>query len=294
MALIWGVNVPVMKVGLTHVHPFAFNAQRLTLSALALWIADRIERRGAAAPPTPWRVVIWLGLMTSLLYQVLFAEGITRTSASHAGFLIASGPLWTAAMARMMGVERPSARAWTGLAIAFVGTCLVASARNGSGATHLGNALMLAAMLVWALSTVLSRPVLTTFPATRLAFLFTCVALPWHWLLAWPHLASGADGTAAWYAHGAGVWAAIVYSGVFSTGVAYSLWNQSVLRIGPARTSAFSNLVPLVALAIAWAALGERPGAVQLVGGTLILIGIASWRSSRARTLTGVVRLPAR
>lgn len=277
VAVIWGLNVPVMKAVLGTADPFVFNALRLTLSALALAAADRLERGGRPAPRTPWRAVIGLGLLTSLLYQVLFVTGVERTSASHAGFLIASGPLWTALIGRALGVERVGRRAWGGLAVAFVGTVTVASARSASGATLEGNALLLAAMVAWALGTVLSRPVLTGFPATRLAFLFTAVALPGHWLLAGPRL------TRAWSSGSLSpeTWAAVVYSGLFSTGIAYALWNRSVLRIGPARTSAFTNLVPLVALSVAWAWLGERPSAVQLAGGALVLVGIASWRSTR-------------
>lgn len=296
VALIWGVNVPVMKAALAVVHPFAFNALRLSLSAVALGLVDRHERRsraraapyGGAPRPTPWPAVVALGLLTSLLYQVLFIEGMDRTSASHAGFLIASGPLWTAMIARLLGVERVARRAWLGLAVAFVGTSLVATAKGPAGATLFGNALVLASMVTWALATVLSRPLLASIPATRLAFLFTCVSLPGHWWLAWPHLAplwSAPVAAEPLTGHpgplGAGGWAAVVYSGLFSTGIAYALWNRSLLRIGPARTSAFTNLVPLVALVLAWAALGERPGALQLAGGALILLGISSWRSAR-------------
>lgn len=42
----------------------------------------------------------------------------------------------------------------------------------------------------------------------------------------------------------------------------------------------FTNLVPLVAAALAWAMLGERPGPLQLACGALLL-GIASWRARR-------------
>lgn len=286
VAVIWGVNVPVMKGALDSMSPFAFNALRLSASAVTLGIADRIERRGAPAPRTPWRAVVGLGLLTSLLYQVLFIEGIARTSAIHAGFLIASGPLWTAVIARVSGLERLGARAWSGLAIAFVGTALVVLARGGGDpavkeATLAGNGLMIAAMVTWGLGAVLSRPLLADMPATRLAFLFTSVALPGHWLLAASQLDS------VWPAEGRGPglagWAAVLYGGVLSTGLAYSLWNASLRRIGPARTSAFTNLVPLVALAVAWITLGERPGRTQLAGGALVWVGIAAWRSAKAK-----------
>ena len=77
---------------------------------------------------------------------------------------------------------------------------------------------------------MLSRPLLADMPATRLAFLFTCVALPGHWLLAASQLDS------VWPAEGRGPglagWAAVLYGGVLSTGLAYSLWNASLRRIG--------------------------------------------------------------
>ena len=275
VALNSGVNVPEMKASLAHVAPFGFNALRLTLSALVLGVAERFEARRSEPARVPWPTVVGLALLTSVLYQALFVTGMARTSASHTGFLIASGPLWTALFARALGVERPSARAWVGLTLAFVGTSLVASAVGGSqSATLLGNALVLASMCAWAVGTVWSRPVLERFPATRLAFLTTLVALPGHWILALVEPGSvvppGMD---------AALWSSVVFSGVFSTGVAYVLWNGSVRQLGPSRTSAYTNLVPVCALAVAWIALHERPAAVQLGGGLLILLGLSLWRA---------------
>ncbi len=289
VAVIWGVNVPVMKAALEHVHPFAFNALRLSSSAIVLGLIDRRERARSGAralPRTPWRVVVPLALLTSLLYQVLFVGGMANTSATHTGLLVASGPLWTAAIARAFGLERVSTGAWISLGVAFVGTCIVVVAKGGGEGgsppnAFLGNGLLLVAMILWALGAVVSRPVLTTLSATRLAFLSTAIALPGHWLLALPHL----DQLRVAAGSGLGVrgWLAVLYSGALSTGVAFALWNRSLMRIGPARTSAFTNLVPLVAIALAWATLGERPGALQLAGGALVLVGVSALRAVKVR-----------
>lgn len=277
VALIWGVNVPVMKVAIAGLHPFAFNALRLSCSVVVLGLVERLTRRAEPAR-VPWRAVLVLAVLTSMAYQALFISGMARTSVGHTGFLIASGPLWTALCGRLMGIERVDARAWTGLAVAFVGTALVVLIARGGEATPTGNLLVLAAMISWAVGTVYSRPLLEDFPATRLAWLVGLVSLPVHWAFALPYLGPlrerGLDGAAL---------AAVLYSGVLSTGLAYILWNASVRRVGPARTSAYTNLVPLVALAVAWAFLGERPDAVQVGGGALILIGISSWRSRAGR-----------
>ena len=191
VAVIWGVNVPVMKAGLQEVDPFFFNAARLTLSAVALGLLEAVERRGRPEVVTPWGKVIGLGLLSSLAYQVLFLLGMDATSAGNTAIIVASGPLWTAIIESAMGVDRHGARAWGALAVAFVGTALVTLTGVDDptgGATLFGNLVMLAAMGTWALATVLSRPLLETFPATRLAFLAVLVSLPGHWALALPGL----------------------------------------------------------------------------------------------------------
>ena len=281
VAVIWGVNVPVMKAGLQEVDPFFFNAARLTLSAVALGLLEAVERRGRPEVVTPWGKVIGLGLLSSLAYQVLFLLGMDATSAGNTAIIVASGPLWTAIIESAMGVDRHGARAWGALAVAFVGTALVTLTGvddPSGGATLFGNLVMLAAMGTWALATVLSRPLLETFPATRLAFLAVLVSLPGHWALALPGLDLASVERPGFVA------STIVYSGVLSTGIAYSLWNRSVRELGAARTAAFSNLVPVVALTVAWVYLGEQPRALQLAGGALVVAGLLMWRTVRRST----------
>ncbi len=276
VALIWGVNVPLMKAGLTEFDPFVFNALRLSLSAVALGVVDAFERRGRRGVPsqgTPWRFVVGFGLLSSLLYQVMFLVGMDATSASNTALIIASGPLWTAILSRLYGLERFTPRTLAALAVTLTGTLLVTTggaASDADSGSLFGNVIVLAAMLTWAWATVLSRPVLEWFPATRLAYLSTLVALPAHWALALPRL-DEIDVARPGFAT-----TAVVYSGVLSTGVAYALWNRSVRELGPARTATFSYLVPVVALTVAWWFLGERPAGLQIAGGFLVIAGLSA------------------
>lgn len=281
VAIVWGVNVPVMKAALAGVDPTLFNFLRLSLSAAVLGAAVRIERRRlrGAAPrgPTPWLGVLGVGLLSGLIYQVLFLSGVDRTSAGHTALLIASSPLWTAVVARAVGQERYPAWTWVGLAIAFTGTAVVVlTGARTAGATLAGNLLVLAASLAWALSTVWSRSLLGHVSPTRLAFLGTVVSLPGHAWLSHEHMD-------AVRTLGVATWIAILYSGALSTGVAYVWWNHGVRRIGSARTAVYTNLVPVVALFSAWVGLGEVPQALQLAGGALVLVGVALSRARRGR-----------
>ena len=110
VVLIWGVNIPVMKGALSELHPFAFNLLRLSLSAVLLGSMDAMERRrrrGAPANGTvSWRMIVFLGLVGSLLYQVLFLVGIDHTTAGNTGLLVGTVPLWTAVIASLCGIDR--------------------------------------------------------------------------------------------------------------------------------------------------------------------------------------------
>jgi drug/metabolite transporter (DMT)-like permease len=282
VAIIWGINVPVMKAGLSEMHPFLFNAVRLSLSALALGIIDRIERGDRPKTRVAWTTVLWYGLLSSLIYQVLFLWGMNATTASNTALIIASGPLWAAVFSALYRLEKPTARSNISLAIAFTGTLLVTASGSvgerdtAAGPNELwGNLAILASMMTFAWTTVISKPILEVVPATRLAFLSVLVSLPGHWILATPFLGFTEPARPGLLGF------SLFYSGVLSTGVAYALWNRSVRTIGPARTATFSYLVPVVALAVAWSFLDENPTGLQMIGGALVILGLASRRRSR-------------
>lgn len=283
VALIWGVNIPVMKGAIGCLHPLAFNAIRLSLSVLVLgWMVRR--RRAPLSPvPIPWRGVLAVGLVSGFSYQLMFLSGIGRTSAGHSAVLIGSGPFWTALIGGLVGMERLRPAAWIGLGLAFVGTTLVVVDPSG-GATLGGDALVLGAAILWAAGTILSKRVLETLDPLRLAFLYALVALPLHWLVAWPLL----DVQRLRAAPGS-FWLAVLYSGVLSTGVAYALWNIGLAAVGPARTAVFVNLVPVIATLTAWIALGEAIGGAQALGGTVVILGLLLVQRQR----TAQSRVPA-
>ena len=66
----------------------------------------------------------------------------------------------------------------------------------------------------------------------------------------------------------------ILYSGVFSTGLAYAMWNLGVKQLGASHAAVFQNLVPLVALLCSWYFLDERVTPIQIFGGTMIIAGL--------------------
>lgn len=279
VALIWGFNIPIMKDGLANVEPFAFNALRLTLSALVLaLLAWRETAPAQPVPPGHWKQVVLYAIVASGAYQILFLLGVSRTSTGNGSLIMATVPMWTALIARVLLGDRLPRLAKLGLGIAFSGTLTVALEKGVSGETRLlsGNLYMLVAALAWALATVQSRKVLPHVSPLRLSAISSVSMLPIQFAFAtttlssiFPHLTE------------VKVSLSMIYAGVLSTGLALPMWSFGVRHAGAAQAAVFQNLVPIIAIASAWAWRGEAITVNQILGGALILGGLVLVRRSR-------------
>ncbi|MCA9072320.1 MAG: DMT family transporter, partial [Planctomycetaceae bacterium] len=129
VAVIWGINIPLMKIGLDQLNVYVFNAVRLTISALVLaTFALREIRQGRLpAQSIPWGKVCIYGLMAAGIYQLMFLLGVARTTSGNTALIMATVPMWTALLARVFLGEQLKLLAWWGLVVALLGTILVAT-----------------------------------------------------------------------------------------------------------------------------------------------------------------------
>jgi drug/metabolite transporter (DMT)-like permease len=273
MVVIWAVNFSVIKAALEEVAPLAFNALRFPLAALMVWAI--LRRRGPIRLPRreDWGRVLALGLIGNLGYQLFFIQGIDRTLAGNASLLLAGTPILTALFSAALGHERVVPRVWIGVVLTFLGMGLViAGGAAGVGldrTTLVGDLLMLGASLAWAVYTVGSRPLITRYgavPVTAWTLWAGTVAVV---LAGIPALA-----TTSWDGLGVQAWGGIFFAGGLGIGLAYVLWYRGVGAIGNTRTATYSNLVPVLALLVAWAWLGEVPTAWQVGGAAVIISGV--------------------
>jgi drug/metabolite transporter (DMT)-like permease len=283
VAVIWGINIPIMKTGLDHVNIFVFNAIRLGISAAVLVVfAWRELGNGLALPEgISWRQVLIYALLSCGFYQLLFLVGIAWTTSGNTALIMATIPMWTALLARGFLGEMIQRLAWTGLVIALAGTIIV-SVQTGSlsaGRDHLwGNLLILVAALFWAGGTVYSRPLLRKISPLQLSALASALALPVHFVAAWGHYESSRPELQS-----LNIWLILLYSGVLSSGLALPLWNVGVRHAGAAHAAIIQNLIPLIAIAAAWISRGEKATSAQVLGGTLILGGLLLMRFGRLK-----------
>lgn len=282
LVLIWGLNFTVVKAALAEWHPLAFNALRFVLAGAFLFAVQRARApRGGGEPIArrDWPALVALGILGNTVYQVFFILGLDATLAGNSALVLSMTPVFITLLSVTFRHERVSPVAWAGVTVSFAGVALVIAggARVAlAGHTVRGDLLTLAASLCWALYTVALSPYVRRYGALRMTATtlyiggaaLVLVALPFLWTQEWARI--GVVG-----------WGGVVYGGVLAIGVAYLLWYSGVKKIGSTRTAVHSNLVPAVALVVAWLGLGERPTWLQIAGALAIFAGIALTRRGR-------------
>ena len=265
----------VAKAVISELSPLALAAIRVgaatpVLMALA-WRRDRFLPARRDLP-----MLALLGGLGVFANQVLFITGLKFTTATNAGILMTSVPVFAAGAAALMGIERITLNRSIGIALSVAGALVLVNpfrfTAGRSGA--LGNGLILTNGLCYALFLVLQRPVLTRIPwrtVTAAAFFFgglgvLAVSLPA--LLA---LEPARVGT--------GAWLGVAYIIVFPTIFAYAASTWAIRRSSPALVAAYNTLQPLVASSLGVTFLGERFGWAEGVGFALIAAGL--WQVSR-------------
>jgi drug/metabolite transporter (DMT)-like permease len=293
MALIWGTNYSIVKAAFREIDPQAFNALRLMIaSAVFLAIIGVLQLRPLRAAggvatvfQTPTRLtrrdlaeLIGLGIVGHFLYQYFFIGGLARTTVANSSLMLAATPVVIGLMSAAFGQERVGPRHWAGAALSMLGIYLVVGhnvSLHGRGIT--GDLMMVAAVLCWAAYTLGARRLVSRHSPVGVTGLSMAIGTLIYVPVMWPHLRA-----VRWGAISASAWMSVAYSAIFAFVVAYTIWYAAVRQIGSARTSVYSNIIPLVAMATAVMFLGETFGLAHAVGAAAVLAGVALTRTAPA------------
>jgi drug/metabolite transporter (DMT)-like permease len=273
--LFWGVNFSVVKFALADLPPLAFNGLRFTIAATTMLILAFATGHRFKFQPRHLPALVGLGLLGNTAYQLLFIFGVSQTTADNASLILATVPVWVALVGTLAGVEHVQAKGWLGVGLSLVGvvTIILGSDRQATfqfgGATFVGDGLILLATLCWSGYTLLTRPLMRYYGSAAVTSFSTLMGTIPLVLLSIVPL-SRLD----WPAVPISAWLALLFSGVFGIALAYWFWNFGVSRLGSARTSLYSNLVPPIALLTAWLWLGETLTLQQWIGAFMALAGV--------------------
>jgi O-acetylserine/cysteine efflux transporter len=270
--LIWGSNFVVMKMGLQTLSPMLLGALRFVAASLPFLLFVR-------RPQLPWRFIVAYGLAQGVgQFGLLFLGLRLGMTAGMASVVMQTQAFFTLILAVTLLHERARPAQWLGLAVAFAGLLVIASA-HGEGALQMslaGFILTLGAAFMWALSNLVVRFAARVggqyAPFPFVVWSSTVPIVPFFALALW------LDGPASVAAQLAGLNGqalfAVLYLALLATLLAYSLWTRLLQRHPAGRVTPFSLLIPVVGLLAAMLVLGEQPAPAQWAGTAAVLCGM--------------------
>jgi drug/metabolite transporter (DMT)-like permease len=212
------------------------------------------------------------GVLTVTVYHLALNAGEVHTTAGTAAVMIGTAPAITLALAVGLGLERFSGWRAAGLALAFAGVVVVITLGSGQRVSldaTAGPLLVLVSAFSFAAYNVLVKPLvgrLGTIPVSSAASLLGTL----------PLLAAVRPGTLDDMRNMSAADAVLMlYLGLACTLFAYIAWAIALGRLDASRTVAYLYGVPPLAVLIGAVALGEHVTGWLVVGGALVIGGVA-------------------
>jgi drug/metabolite transporter (DMT)-like permease len=276
LAAIWGASFMFMRVGSPEFGPIFFATLRTGIAAIFLIICLVLFKETNALKGR-WRDIFVVGALNTAIPFTLFSFATLTLTAGTASVLNATAPMFSAIVAYIWLKDKLSLSAMFGLVIGFFGVYLLVSDNlhfdiETTGKSLENNALLptLAAMLAalcYGISANYTKKNLSTIKPLALAagsqIAATAMLLPLS-LFFIPETLPSANA----------IWSVLLI-GVVCTGVAYILFFRLIAQLGPAKAISVTYLIP--AFGILWGALflGETISLMMLLGGGIILLGVA-------------------
>ena len=278
--LFWAGNIVVGRAVAGQVPPVTLAFWRWTGAfVLGLALAWPHLRRDWPQLVLQWRLMLVLAFTGIATYNTMCYIGLQYTTAINVLLLQSVIPVVILVWAYALFGERPSAAQALGIAVSLTGVAAIASGGSLDTLLHLslnrGDAWILVALV---LNSVYAPLLRRRPPVHPMSFLVAAMGLGVAMMLpayAW-ELAQGAVIRAGWTS-----WAALAYTAVLPSFVAYLFFNRAIELIGSARAGQSVHLMPLMGIMLAVGFLGERFYAYHAAG--IILIGAGIFLAARRR-----------
>ena len=281
VALIWGVNFIAIDRGLQSMPPLLFVALRFLLVCFpAVLFVPR--------PQAPWRLVLAVGTFMSLgQFSLVYLAMHLGMPAGLTPLVLQTQVLLTVLFSSLALREHPTRGQLAGVVVGAAGLAVVAAGRSAQ-APLLPLLLVVLAAASWAVGNVLARRARPTSGLSMVVWSGLVVPGP---MVALSLLVEGPAALTRTVTHpDTGALLSAVFTAYLASLLGYGLWNSLLARHPVSAVVPYTMLVPVAGITAAWLALGEVPTALEVLGGVLLLAGVAAAallaRRSRVATPT--------
>jgi len=270
VAIMWGGTFIATRMASQVFEPFTGASFRY-LFALVFMIPMMLMKDKAALRinKKQFLQLLVLGSTGIFAYSFFFFNGMKRVEASHGSLIVALNPVLVMLISSLFGKERINGIRIVGVLLSLAGTAIVIARGDIFSLFSTftwGDAFMLGCPISWAFYTYFAKDALkTTTPlqastwAILLGFLMILFFVPFE---AYPNRV------------GWSVWLALAYLGICGSVLGFVWYYEGIQKIGPVKTSAFNNLIPIFAMILSVVVLGETIHGYTLYGSAMVIGGV--------------------
>jgi drug/metabolite transporter (DMT)-like permease len=269
VAALIGGNFSALKFALDHTTPFLLASMRTVIGgsfllALALLRGERLPTRRSDL------VNIWVvGFSITTVSSALLVYGVDRVPAGLASLMSSTMPLFTAVLSLVLLTTRTTVLGLAGLVVGFVGAAVLAAPSLGGSTAAVGIVSLLVSAFAWAFGNVYMKwkdfsgisPIMLVGVQLMMS---AAMLVPFALIV---------EGTAQtdW---SLGLFVPLLYAAIPSNAVTFTLIATVVRRATPTVAASTAYMIPLFGVFFGWLIRDEVLGAVEAIGGLLVVAGV--------------------
>lgn len=279
VALLIGANFTALKFALNHTTPLLLAGMRTVMGGtFLLGFVTLVRGERIPTDRTMLGKIFVVSFAITTVSSGLLVFGVNRVPAGLASLLSSTMPLFTALLVLLLLGTRPTRVGALGLVVGFGGTVVLASPSLGGEATAIGIIALALSALAWSFGTVFMQ--WRDFSAVS-PVMIVAVQLPMSAAVLIPLalLVEGAGDT-DW---SLGLFVPLAYAAIPANAVTFALMATIVKRATATQAAATAYLIPISGVFFGWLIRGERLGAVELIGGVLVVTGVYLLVTANAR-----------
>jgi drug/metabolite transporter (DMT)-like permease len=272
--IVWGASFIATKIAVGQISPISVVWLRFAMGIPILLAAVIMRKQFELPKGTEWLYFALLGFLGISFHQWLQSNGLQTSEATTTAWIVATTPMFIAVLGWLVLKEKLRLIQTAGIILATLGVLIVVSKGNFAGLAvgkfgAPGDILILISSVNWAIFSILSRYGLKRHPSTRMTFWVMSIG----WLIT----------STAFFAQGKITelalldvrgWWAMIFLGIFTTGLAYIAWFDALAQLPAAQTGAFLFIEPPTSMIVAAIVLSEQITWASIFGGAVILVGV--------------------
>lgn len=270
----WAFAFPLIKIALEELSFINLTLLRFTITCSALLALLYLQpHRFTALQKNDVMPLFILGFFGVMVYHLGLNYGEQYVSPGAASLIVATIPVFVAVLAVRFLDETMTVRKIVGISLSLLGIVILTIWGQSNITIEIdymfGALAVLLAAIMGALYTIAGKKMLSRYSAfslTTYAMLLGSVGLL-------PTISSSFVSQVSklsWQA-----WVSVIFLGIFSTIVSYTLWYMALEAKGASELSVYLYAVPVLSTLVSYVLFRDAITPLFIIGGTLVIVGVA-------------------